>query len=275
MQRRIRDAKALLLRQVGESFDEIGRESQAWLQSASLDELAGDAPGKRLRVTLEDRLTPLLAQFRADLEGAFGDLDQRILPAAERTSARIEGIRQGFDLGPLIAGASIATAGYAVVTVALPWVLGATGALAVTAGLASLIPGVGVAIGALIGMGLRGAATGVFSAVSGAASGYRWIRDAVRNWQEQQNRAAYAAQLDGLIADLRRRITTRLDEAVDPARIIDGVIAARFPEALALEESRLLAARLDRDQLRNARQDLEDLRARFIAARPPLRIDHD
>jgi len=272
---RIRGAKALLIGQVGESFDEIGRESQAWLQSASLEELAGEAPGKRLRVALEDRLTPLLAQFRADLDGAFGDLDQRILPAVERTSARIEGIRQGLDLGPLLAGASIATAGYAVVTVALPWVLGATGALAVTAGLASLIPGVGVAIGALIGVGLRGAATGVFSAVSGAASGYRWIRDAIRNWQEQQNRAAYAAQLDGLIADLRRRVTTRLDEAVDPGRIIDGVIAARFPEALALEEPRLLAARLDRNQLRNVRQDLEDLRARFIAARPPLRIDRD
>ncbi len=265
---RILDAKAMLIRQVGEAFDDIGRESQSWLQAARLDELAGDAPGKWLRVALEDRLTPLLAQFRADLDGAFGDLDQRILPAVAHTSARIEGIRKDFDLGPLLAGASIATAGYAVVTVALPWVLGAGGALAVTAGLASLIPGAGVAIGALIGVGLRGAATGVFSALSGAASGYRWIRDATRNWQAQQTRAAYSDQLAGLITDLRHRVTTHLDKAIDPARIMSGVIAARFPEALALEERRLVTARLDRNQLRNGRQDLEDLRARFIATGP-------
>ena len=96
-----------------------------------------------------------------------------------------------------------------------------------------------------------------------------WLRDITRHWQEQRTRADYEAQLRALVADLRRQITTRLDQAIDPARLIEGVLTARFPEALLLEERRLQVARLDRDRLRDARQGLADLRGRFIAAIPP------
>ncbi len=159
------------------------------------------------------------------------------------------------------------------VSAALPWVLGATGALAVTAGLASLIPGIGGAVGALVGAGLGAAATGLprllTGIASGAAGGYRWLRDITRNWQEQRTRADYEAQLRALVADLRRQSTTGLDQAIDPERLIEGALTARFPEVLLLEERRLQVTRLDRDRLRDARQVLADLRGRFIAAIPP------
>ena len=279
MHQRISDRKAALLRDVDDAFVDIERSLQEWVSTENLDELAGNGPGKRLRVAVEERLAPLLSAFRADLDGVFADFDQRILPDMARASERIDRIRQGFDLGPVLAGTSIATAGYLVVSAALPWVLGATGALAVTAGLASLIPGVGGTVGALVGAGLGAAATSVprmlMGIASGSASGYRWLRDTTRNWQAQKTRDAFGKQVAILVAGLRREMMARLNEAIDPARIIDGALTARFPEALMLEERRLLATRLDRDRLRDARQRLEHLRAQFIAAIPPVRTSHD
>jgi hypothetical protein len=278
LRERISDRKATLLRDVTDAFADIERTMQDWVSTANLDELAGDG-GKRLRVAVEEGLAPLLSAFRADLDGVFADFDQRILPDMARTSERVDRIRQGLDLGPVLAGTGIATAGYLVVSAALPWVLGATGALAVTAGLASLIPGVGGTVGALVGAGLGAAATSVprmlMGIASSTASGYRWLRDTTRNWQAQRTRDAYAKQVATLVAGLRREIMGRLNEAIDPAQIIDGALTGRFPEALMLEERRLLTARLDRDRLRDARQCLKQLRAQFIAAIPPLRTPHD
>lgn len=273
LQQRVSERKATLLADVADAFTGIETALLNWVGSTSLDELAGDGPAKRLRVAVEERLAPLLCAFRDDLGQTFADLDQRIAPVVARTSDRLQGLRHGLDLGPLLAGTSLATAGYLVVSAALPWVLGATGALAVTAGLASMIPVIGGAVGALVGAGLGAAATGLPRLLTGIASGtmggYRWLRDLTRNWQEQRTRADYEAQLRALVDDLRRQITTRLDQAIDPARLIEGALTARFPEALLLEERRLQVARLDRDRLRDARQGLADLRGRFIAAIPP------
>jgi hypothetical protein len=241
--------------------------------------LAGDGPGKRLRMAVEERLTRLLDDFREDLSGAFQDLDQRILPMAARASASIDGVRQGFDLGPLLAGTSLATAGYLVVSAALPWVLGATGVFAVTAGLASLIPGVGVTVGALLGAGAGAAASNapqmLRGAAGGVASSYGWLRDLISNWQQQRSRSAYADQLSALLDRLRPEVKARLDQSIDPELLIEGALNARFPEALVLEERRLLATRLERDQLRAVRQQIETLREGFIAAIPPSGTPHD
>lgn len=279
LQRRISDRKTLLLRDVDSAFDDIARELQDWVATVPPEMLAGDGSAKRLRMAVEERLTRLLEDFRKDLSGAFEDLDQRILPMAARASARIDGIRQGFDLGPLLAGTSLATAGYFVVGAALPWVLGATGVFAVTAGLASLIPGVGVTIGTLVSAGAGAAVSNapqmLRGAAGGVASSYGWIRDRIRDWQKQHIQSAYAQQLVTLIDDLRPEVKARLDQSIDPEQITDSVLKARFPEALMLEERRLLAKRLERDQLREARQRIEALRAGFIAALPPVRTSHD
>ncbi|WP_201217808.1 dynamin family protein [Halochromatium roseum] len=279
LQGHISDRKTALLREIDSAFDDIEQVLQDWVASAPLNMLAGDGPSTRLRMAVEEKLTPLLDAFREDLSGAFTDLDQRILPMAARASARIDGVRQGFDLGPLLAGTSLATAGYLVVSAALPWVLGATGVFAVTAGLASLIPGVGVTVGALLGAGVGAAASNAPQMLRGAAggvvSGYGWLRDCIRNWQEQQSRSAYAQQLATLLDGLRSEVKPRLDQAIDPERIVDGALNARFPEALMLEERRLLAMRLERDQLRAARQRIEALRTGFIAAIPPARTPRD
>ncbi len=279
LQGRINDRKTVLLRDVDSAFDEIARDLQDWVATAPREVLAGDGPGKRLRMAVEERLTRLLDDFREDLSGAFKDLDQRILPMAQRAGARIDGVRQGFDLGPLLAGTSLATAGYLVVSAALPWVLGATGVFAVTAGLASLIPGVGVTVGALVGAGVGAAASNapqmLRGAAGGVASGYGWLRDLIRDWQEQQSRSDNAQQLATLLDRLRPDVKKRLDLAIDPGLIIDGALNARFPEALMLEVRRLLATRLERDQLRTARQRIETLRAEFIAAIPPARTLRD
>ena len=279
LRQRIGQRKATLLADVATAFAEIEQRLQTWIETANLDDLAGDAPAKRLRMAMAERLPPLLVGFRDDLDEAFADLDERIAPLVARTSGQIQGLRQGLDLGPLLAGTSLATAGYLVVSAALPWVLGASGALVLTAGLASLIPGVGATMGALLGAGVGAAATSVprllSGIASGAASGYRWLRDQTRDWQEQRTRAAYAAQFAALVDRLRREVITRLDAAVDPARIIDGALATRFPEALLLEERRLQTAQLDRDRLRDARQRLADLRARFIETVAPLGTTHD
>jgi predicted GTPase len=279
MQRRISDRKTVLLRDVDSAFDDIELDLQDWVATAPLEMLAGDGPGKRLRMAVEERLTRLLDDFREDLSGAFQDLDQRILPMAARASASIDGVRQGFDLGPLLAGTSLATAGYLVVSAALPWVLGATGVFAVTAGLASLIPGVGVTVGALLGAGAGAAASNapqmLRGAAGGVASSYGWLRDLISNWQQQRSRSAYADQLSALLDRLRPEVKARLDQSIDPELLIEGALNARFPEALVLEERRLLATRLERDQLRAVRQQIETLREGFIAAIPPSGTPHD
>jgi hypothetical protein len=279
LQKRISDRKTLLLRDVDSAFDDIARELRDWVTTVPPEMLAGDGPAKRLRKAVEERLTRLLEDFRDDLSGAFKDLDQRILPMAARASARIDGIRQNFDLGPLLAGTSLATAGYIVVGAALPWVLGATGVFAVTAGLASLIPGVGVTVGALVGAGAGTAASNAPKMLRGAAGGiassYGWIRDRIRDWQTQHSQSAYAQQLATLIDDLRPEVKARLDQSIDPEQITDGVLNARFPDALMQEERRLLATRLERNQLREARQRIEALRAGFIAAIQPVSKPHD
>ncbi len=279
LRQRISERKAVLLRDVATAFAEIEQGLQAWIETANLNDLAGDAPAKRLRMAMTERLPPLLASFRDDLGESFADLDRRIAPLVARTSDQLQGLRQGLDLGPVLAGTSLVTAGYLVVSAALPWVLGASGALAVTAGLASLIPGVGATMGALLGAGVGAAATSVprmlAGIASGAAVGYRWLRDQTRDWQEQRTKAAYGAQLATLVASLRQEVSQRLDAAIDPSRVIEGALAARFPEALLLEERRLQAEQLDRDRLRDARQRLADLRARFIEAATPLRTQHD
>lgn len=179
LRQRLTERKATLLADVADAFAGIERELSDWVGTTSLEELAQDGAAKRLRVAVEERLTPLLSTFRDDLGHAFADLDQRIAPVVARTSDRIQGLQKGFDLGPLLAGTSLATAGYLVISAAVPWVLGATGALAVTAGLASLIPGVGATIGALAGAGIGAAATslprllaGLVSASMGAIAGY-------------------------------------------------------------------------------------------------------
>ncbi|WP_282755482.1 dynamin family protein [Desulfuromonas thiophila] len=279
LQKRITDRKALLIRGVDSAFDDITLNLQNWITTSPLEMLAGDGPGKRLRIAIEEHLTPLLNSFREDLNGAFEDLDQRILPMAARASARIDDVRRGFDLGPLLAGTSLATAGYFVVSATLPWAFGAAGAFAVTAGLASLIPGVGGVLSALMGtvVGVAsGSAPQILQGASGIVSGgYGWIRDQIRKWQEKKNRSDYSQQLTALLDGLRHEIKSRLDQAIDPEKLIDGVLNARFPEALMLEERRLLSTRLERDQLRAARQHIETLRADFITVVQQTRVSHE
>jgi hypothetical protein len=74
---------------------------------------------------------------------------------------------------------------------------------------------------------------------------------------------------------LRPEVKARLDQSIDPELLIEGALNARFPEALVLEERRLLATRLERDQLRAVRQQIETLREGFIAAIPPSGTPHD
>ena len=221
LHQRISDRKAALLRDVDDAFVDIERALQDWVSTANLDDLAGDGPGKRLRVAVEERLAPLLSAFRADLDGVFADFDQRILPDMARTSERVDRIRQGLDLGPVLAGTSIATAGYLVVSAALPWVLGATGALAVTAGLASLIPGVGGTVGALVGAGLGAAATSVPRNADGDRERHRQrlplaARHSLATGRHNAARDAYAQQVATLVAGLRREIRARLNRGHRP-----------------------------------------------------------
>ena len=268
LRQRIFDRKAVLRRDVTDMMAAVEHEIVGWVSHADLDELAGDAVGKRIRVELEERLPPLLASFRDDVSADFADLDRRILPMMNRATTRIEGIRRGIDLGPMLAGTSLTAAGYLAVTAAFPWVLGATGTVAVAAGLASLIPGVGSFVGAGLGAAAMGLPRFLLGAASGTASIYRWLRDGTRDWQARQTRDAYGAQLAQLIANLRSELTKGIDEGIDPAEILDAALAARFPQGPVLEERRLLSARLDRERLRGARENIERLRAGFIAAIP-------
>lgn len=272
-QSHVRDRKRVLITKVGEALNEIRLDFHDRIMAASEGEIHdGDWLQRGLRVEVEGRLAALLAQFRADVEGAFTDLDHRILPAVNRAIGRIEGIQRGFDFATPVAGAGVAAAGYAVVTTALPWIVGAGGIVAVTAGLASFIPGVGVAIGALLGAGLKAGisgAIGIFSKTATTAQeGYSWLRDTIRQWEQGQDKARYCAQLDLVIDKMKRDLIERLDSAIDPMRITDGVIAARFPQGRALEDRRLLATKLDRTRLRETLGELEDLRSRLVQLAP-------
>ncbi len=115
LRQRISERKAVLLADVATAFAEIEQELQAWIETTNLDDLAGDAPAKRLRMAMTERLPPLLASFRDDLGESFADLDRRISPIVALTSDQLRGVRRGLDLGPVLAGTSLAAAGYLVV----------------------------------------------------------------------------------------------------------------------------------------------------------------
>ena len=275
----IKARKAVLLSDIREAFSEVHGIAQEWIINDSLEDLTSESVGKRLSVLVEERLTLLLSKFHSDLDDAFLDLDERVLPLASRTSRKIGDIRQGLDVAPWVAGASIATAGYLVIGAALPWVLGAGGALALTAGLASFIPGVGGIVGALTGAGLATAASSlpavIEGAVSGTSSGYRWLRDLTRDWQAKQSKDAYSVQVKAMIAKIERDVLRRLDEGIDPEKIVEGALSAKFPEALEMEERKNIASRLDRVRLREDRQQLELLRRQLIESTLPVSARHD
>ncbi len=223
---------------------------------------------KRLRVEVQDQLAKLFTQFRDDLGVALSELDQRILPAVNRTIGRIEGIQRDFDYAPLVAGAGVATAGYAIVATVLPWVAGAAGVAAVTAGLASFIPGVGVAIGALLGSGLKASVTGAISIFSSTAvtaqDSYVWLRNSIRQFQQKGDKEQRLDQLTSVIDKMKQDAIDRLESSIDPVQITTGIMVARFPQQQALEDRRVLATKLDRTRLRETLHDLKDLRNRLI-----------
>lgn len=272
----VRSRKKGLIRNVGDAFDDIHRQIRKQILAAErADFQSGDWLQKRLRVEVEDRLVALTTQFRGELEDAVTDLDARILPQVNRTIDRIEGIQRRFDYSPLVAGAGVATAGYAVATAVLPWVAGAAGIAAVTAGVASFVPGVGVAIGAMLGAGLRGAAVALFSGTASAVqTAFGWLRDATHQLQQKQDKERTLRELDRVIDKMKRDVVDRLDSSIDPVRLSDGIIAGRFPQQQALQDRRMMTAKLDRSRLREALHDLENLRARFMQSTAHLRMQH-
>ena len=276
LKRLISTKKKALFRDIDEVFAEIKEQLKNWVSGVDSDQLTRENARKQLRIAVEEGLTPLLTEFQSDLRGAFSDLEQRIMPMADRTSRRIENLRKQFDIGPLVAGTSLVAAGHLVVSAALPWVLGAGGALAVTAGLATLIPGVGGTIGVLLGAAFATSAKNapriLSSMAQGTAGGYRWLRDYTRKWQAQSSREDYILQIEALVSLLHRDVKDRLDQSIDPEKIMDAALDARFPEELALKEDQLRTARLSREMLRNDRERIESLRSDLQEAAGHARV---
>ena len=83
------------------------------------------------------------------------------MPALNNSINKIEGINKRFDFSSVIATAGVGTAVYALASTALPWVMGSFGFVAVGSAILSFIPGVGMAMAALLGMGLKASVYGL------------------------------------------------------------------------------------------------------------------
>ena len=230
----IRTKKHELIKNIETEFNTIRTQVKTTVEDSNNQHLSNtDWMQKHIRKLIEDKVPRLLETFIIEIKKITEGFDQQILPALNNSINKIEGINKRFDFSSIIATTGVGTAVYALASTALPWVIGSFGFVAVGSAVLSLIPGVGMAMGALLGMGLKASVYGLKNIITNGTGliepAYKGIRDITRSWLEQRDKQQYSLALEKIIFELESVLVSQLDNNIQPEQITSAIIDNKFP----------------------------------------------
>ncbi|WP_428354985.1 dynamin family protein [Methyloprofundus sp.] len=216
----IRKKKREMLSKVEEEFNSIRENVKSIILSANNPDIGNaDWTQKHIRKLVDDKIPPLLENFAQEIKIISADFDLQITPSLNRSIDNIEGIKKSYDFSPIIAGTGVASAGYALVSAALPLIAGVGGIAAIGA---FFLPGLGSTL-----------ISGVGSLVSGGSSltgfAYTGVRDKIHSWVDENDKQRYLAELDKIIFEMQMLMIKELDSKVVPEQISAAFIENKFP----------------------------------------------
>ena len=250
----IRTKKHELIKSIETEFNTIRTQVKTTVVESNNQHLSNtDWIQKHIRKLIEDKVPPLLEAFIIEINKITEDFDQQILPALNKSINKIEGINKRFDFSSIIATTGVGTAVYAVASTALPWVMGSFGFVAVGSAVLSLIPGVGIAMGALLGMGLKASVYGLKNIITNGSGliepAYKGIRDITRSWLEQRDKQQYSLALENIILELESALVSQLDNNIQPEKITSAIIDNKFPHKQEIINKQKQQILIDRNLL--------------------------
>ena len=250
----IRTKKHELIKSIETEFNTIRTQVKTTVVESNNQHLSNtDWMKKHIRKLIEDKVPPLLEAFIIEINKITEDFDQQILPALNKSINKIEGINKRFDFSSIIATTGVGTAVYAVASTALPWVMGSFGFVAVGSAVLSLIPGVGIAMGALLGMGLKASVYGLKNIITNGSGliepAYKGIRDITRSWLEQRDKQQYSLALENIILELESALVSQLDNNIQPEKITSAIIDNKFPHKQEIINKQKQQILIDRNLL--------------------------
>jgi hypothetical protein len=250
----IRTKKHELIKNIETEFNTIRTQVKTTVVESNSQHLSNtDWMQKHIRKLIEDKVTPLLEAFIIEIKKITEDFDQQILPALNNSINKIEGINKRFDFSSVIATAGVGTAVYALASTALPWVMGSFGFVAVGSAILSFIPGVGMAMAALLGMGLKASVYGLKNIITNGSGliepAYKGIRDITRSWLEQRDKQQYLAALENIILELESALVSQLDNNIQPEKITSAIIDNKFPHKQEIINKQKQQILIDRNLL--------------------------
>jgi len=250
----IRTKKHELIKNIETEFNTIRTQVKTTVVDSNNQHLSNtDWMQKHIRKLIEDKVPPLLETFIIEIKKITEDFDQQILPALNKSINKIEGINKRFDFSSIIATTGVGTAVYALASTALPWVMGSFGFVAVGSAVLSLIPGVGIAMGALLGMGLKASVYGLKNIITNGSGliepAYKGIRDITRSWLEQRDKQQYSLALENIILELESALVSQLDNNIQPEKITSAIIDNKFPHKQEIINKQKQQILIDRNLL--------------------------
>jgi GTPase Era involved in 16S rRNA processing len=266
----IRINKSQLIRNIEFEFNVIRAQVKTTINESSVQHL-NDASWiqKHIRKLIEDKVNQVVETFLINIKVIAEDFDQQILSTLDKSIIKIDSINKTFDFSSILAGTGVATAGYALISTALPWFIGAFGVATVGGAALSMIPGVGVTAAVLLGSGLKTGTRGLINLISGGSGfaevAYKGIRDKVHSWLDQRDKLQYIADLEKIIFDMERALVEQLDATILPDKISAAVIDSKFPikqEIINKQKQNIL---MDRQVLTSNLDEITLIRQEFLA----------
>ena len=250
----IRTKKHELIKNIETEFNTIRTQVKTTVEDSNNQHLSNtDWMQKHIRKLIEDKVPRLLETFIIEIKKITEGFDQQILPALNNSINKIEGINKRFDFSSIIATTGVGTAVYALASTALPWVIGSFGFVAVGSAVLSLIPGVGMAMGALLGMGLKASVYGLKNIITNGTGliepAYKGIRDITRSWLEQRDKQQYSLALEKIIFELESVLVSQLDNNIQPEQITSAIIDNKFPHKQEIINKQKQQILIDRNLL--------------------------
>ena len=230
----IRTKKYELIKNIEIEFNAVRIEIKTSVMESSGQHLTNtDWMQKHIRKLIEDKVPPVLEAFVIEIKQITEEFDQQILPVLNSSIIKIDGINKSFDFSSIFAATGVGAVSYALLAAALPWVIGTYGVVAIGGVATSFIPGVGPAISAMLGMGLKSSVSGLINLVSEGSGvigvAYKSIREKTSSWIEKRDKLQYLAGLEKIISDLESSLISQLEITIEPEEISASVIDSKFP----------------------------------------------
>lgn len=236
----IRKKKREMLSKVEAEFNNIREEIKSIILSAKNPDIGNaDWIQKHVRKLIDDNIPPLLENFAVEMTSLCEDFSLQIMPSLNQYVGNIEGVRKSYDFSPIIAGTTVATAGYALMSMAFPWVAGISGIAALGA---VFFPGI-----SLVRLSdVRGGVSGGFSLTQSAYTG---ARNKIKEWSDESDQQRYLAEVNKIIFEMEIATLKKLESKIMPEQISATVIENKFPLKQEITEKQKLEIIADRQWL--------------------------